>query len=445
MAKIKLLPIFLLCFFTSGLRSAALSPEILNKQTNRDRHPEPLLSENQEEADEISDELAQKLWIDKLRMDQLKKSALSDEPLADKEQAFFKKDQLEQATDQPQEEEKDTDSREKFLAFIGYVLKAYPSSVTGLYHAIRHDVDHGFKHNLTVWEICALNDLLKLKKKFFDGLIDLANPAHDDFLVEYSKMEEVDRVKRDLFALVAKDLGRQMVVFTPTAWDISRAVIQIAFPAAILKALDEGIRYSVSAAPIAAAGVGISLVDKFHRIERGEDAVFKSFPINRYLFPLEAINYPVKKIHRDVSHLERWFIGAISLIIRDLNHIGVLANYGHMGVGLAQIAVISASLIPLATVPGTIASLSLSAIDQGINLKAKHASLAAASHKKVVLNLVGRLLSNNVMVDYLKDLGIFERKLRAEALRKTLSKFSQERLWIFYQLMALVFRGYLFP
>ncbi len=330
-----------------------------------------------------------------------------------------------------------------FLSLLGYVVNKYPSAVYGLYHAIRHDLDNGQKNNLTIWELLALKDFLNLKHEIFEQLLSLSE--HNDDCVGQTDPANMDKLKRELFAGYVMDLGRNVVALTPAAWDIARNVMKYASPARVLKAVDDGIRYALIATPLAYASVSIDLLNTAALIRRGEHFVFTSFRFMDKMFPVELLNLNVKEIYKEGSYLERWLTAAIALIVCDLNHVGVLANYAHAGINLAQIVVISAAIFPGATLPSTIAGLSLAAVDHSVTLKAKFKNKKASEHKDIIVSLTGRILTNNVMIDYLKELGIFQRSLSSKGLRKNLSQLKEEKLWAFHKLMSLVFKRYLFP
>lgn len=427
-----LLPFVLFMFITFDL-TAADAIALLHKQKidqlRKKSLEEPLLAEvvmHMPNEDEI---LARKEKMNQRRRESLKEPINIEDEL----RKFFDDTELKKLG-------------QEFKELVIYVLKAYPSSIKGLYHAIKHDTDHGLINHFNVWELWALHDLLKLKPKIFEQLIDLSVPQVEEFLEEDPK--DIEKVKRELLASLVLDLGRNALVFTPTAWEITRSVLRYAYPAQVLKAVEDGMKYSTCAVPIAYAGTAISLINTALLIKRGEHIVFTSCGYSKDIFPRELLaeeRDKIKKSHQEHSYLERWVIAAIALIICDLNHIGVLANYAHAGVDMAQLAVISGTLFSGGVMVGTIASISLAAVDQGINLKAKKESMKASAHKKAIFALVGRLLNHNAFIDYLKDIGILQKTLSADLLRKTIATFDEEKLSVFHQLMAIVFKRYLFP
>jgi hypothetical protein len=414
MAKMKFLPFFLFIFIASKVNSADSGTDKLKNN-------------------QISD--AEYLYARQKKMSQMRKDSLA-----------YEKPTIHKKLPPPDIEAVNLGTGFKNL--ITYVLKKYPSAITGLYHALKHDLDNHIHNNLSIWEIWTLKDILKIKPKIFEKLLNLASSDHDDFLTEDPMV--IDKIKRELFAGLLMDLSRTMAVFTPTAWEISKEVIKLAYTE-IFETIDQGMRLSHCLIPLAYAGVGFDLVNTSVLIKRGEHFVFTSFKYSHFIFPLELINnankekIAINKRHQKGSYLERWLVGAMALVIVDLNYIGVMANYGRLGVDLAQLAAISASLISGAIVAGGIASASLSMVNQGIHVKAKRASAKIAVHKKTILTLVSRLLSSNTMIDYLKDLGILQRGLAANKLSNAINKFGKEKLWVFNKLMAITFSHYLFP
>lgn len=442
MAKINLQPFLLFTFIASGLSSTNLDFEFVNKREMDRVKKLPLLKEEHSKAPDEAIIHTEKvddyeyLLANKKKMFEILKASLPKE-----EPSLKLQEQLPELA--KFEEEEAITLGADFLSLLGYVVKKYPSAIMGLYHAIRHDVDNSRPNNLTIWEIWALNEFLTLKPKIYEQLLELS--IHHDECIGQRNPADMDKIKRDLFAGLVMDLGRNVVAFSPTAWEISRTIIKYAYPAQILRVVDEGIRYAVIATPLAYAGVGIDMVNTAALLKRGEHFVFTSFKFMPNIFPRELIKHPVKKSHQKGSYLERWIVGAISLIICELNHVSVLANYGHLGVNLAQLAVISACLFPGGALPGTVAGLTLASIDKGITVRARYKSKDASAHKDIIISLVGRLLSSNVMVDYLKDLGILQKSQSARVLRANMAKLGEEKTWAVHSLMSLVFKHYLFP
>lgn len=453
-----MLPLFVFSLLASELNSLDIDPELRAKIILDRLKKDALIKEKTLESESpngtkknLDEEIDPSFELaNKMKMFELRKNSFGQEeesrPAKMAEQEAT--DQLVQ-TKQAEEEELSgvTPEGKRFEAMVRHVLRLYPSAIMGLFHAIRHDVDHRVQNNLTEQELLALNRIGRIKSEIFSRLLNLSKQILEKKLVSESiDRKEIKELERQVMLDLSADLGRNFIAFTPTAFSIAKEVITYACSEQVLYAMDAAIKFGTSATPIALAGVAIEGINRTFLIKRHERFSLTSIKdYSPYIFPLELLDVAVQKNHQQDSYVERWLIGVMSVIISRINNVAVNADYGIALVNLALVPVIGVSMFPAATLPCMFVGASLSAVEHGISLNARRTNAKDLVHKKAILSLVGRFISNHVLIDYFKDLKIFQKKLKSRKLNKIIDTFNREKLWMFRQIVAVIFRHYSFP